>query len=114
MSTVKISRTSEFINSLWGSVLTKFEHNILNHSVRFYIQCNNNDNEENFIIEFIHIYNLDISYEKPEKEWDYVELTSIDIQNINDKFGINCEFWSVANVGIICDDIVCLKSVDEG
>jgi sugar diacid utilization regulator len=110
MNTVRISRTNEFINSLWGSTLTKLEHNMLNHSIKFYIKCNLNDKDENFIVEFVHINNLDIRYEKPEREWDYVELTSIDIENICDKLEINCDFWSVANIIIICNDVICFKS----
>lgn len=94
MNTYSDQEIDKIINDLWAGTLLKFEHDMLDHVVKFFVEVNENEVITRYQVIFENVFLLEISYDDPANSWNYVELTEVEIKKTNKGYSFESEMWS--------------------
>lgn len=82
------------VEALWCGTAKEFRHDMLQHSVTFFVEVNENEILKYYSVKFERVYKIELTYDEPNEPWNYVELTEIEITKSDKGFLFESELWS--------------------
>ena len=102
-------KIDEIVKALWCGSLWDFEHNFLKHSVNFSVTVKDLNDVSFYRVNIEKINRINITYDNPEIDWDYVELTEIEIEEGENTIIFSSELWSSCLLEIEAGEIEVLR-----
>ena len=84
----------DVIESLWAGTASNFQHDMLQHTITFDVEVNNDEVFSYFNVKFEKVSQLKLTYDRPDEDWDYVELTEIEMGKKENVILFSSELWS--------------------
>ena len=102
MNIVEKNNYDDIMNEMCAGIITYYNLDLLNHSFDIKVEVLENSVKKKFEVSFSTIILFQLKHEHEPYQWEYLELTDIDLVYKDEVYTVNIDFWSMANLKLKC------------